>query len=128
MNCKYYCKDYQLEGVCKKHSDWSEAMPVIKYCPNSPCKDYEENGYITFKSDDGREYIVSTDKLTIIDPYNDICIVYGDNAVCYRPGSHTYDELYEHWLKTKDKPKKKRKLEQLPGQIDLFDIIDMEEK
>lgn len=81
MNCKYYCKDYQLEGMCKLHSDWNDSMPTIKYCPKSHCEDYEEP----------------------------------------KP---TYDELYEHWLKTKDKPKKKCKPEQLPGQLDVFDIID----
>ena len=78
-DCKYYCKDYQLEGVCKKHSDWSEAMPTIEYCLLGPCGDYEE------------------EKLP------------------------TYDELYEHWLKTKDRPNRKRKMEPLPGQISLFD-------
>ena len=83
---------------------------------------------LIFTSADVRKYFVSRDKLTITDPYNDICIVYGDNAVCYRPTSPTYDELYKHWLKTKDKPKKKHKPEQLPGQIDLFNIIDMEKK
>lgn len=83
---------------------------------------------ITLKGDDGKEYIISKDKITVADKYDDIMIAYGDGAVCYRPTSPTYDELYEHWLKTKDKPKKKRKLEQLPGQIDLFDIIDVEAK
>jgi hypothetical protein len=39
----------------------------------------------------------------------------------------TYDELYEYWLKTKDKPKRKRKsadTEQLLGQISLFDTAE----
>ena len=80
MNCKYYCKDYQLEGMYKLHSDWSEPMPIVKYCPKSLCEDYEES----------------------------------------KP---TYEELYEYWLKTKDKPKKKR-VKQPSGQQDLFDIID----
>ena len=40
----------------------------------------------------------------------------------------TYEELYEHWLKTKDKAKKKCDIDQLPGQTDLFDIIDKENK
>lgn len=47
----------------------------------------------------------------------------------YKEPQPTYDELYEHWLKTKDKPKRKRKkveIEQLPGQLDVFDIIDKE--
>ena len=100
----------------------------IKDALNSDESAFADVKPLILTSADGRKYFVSREKLTITDPYNDICIVYGDNAVCYRPGSPTYDELYEHWLKTKDKPKKKRKLEQLPGQIDLFDIIDMEEK
>lgn len=38
----------------------------------------------------------------------------------------TYEELYEYWLKTKDKPKRKCKTvkednEPLPGQISFFD-------
>lgn len=81
MNCKYYCTYYQLEGVCNLHSNWSDPMPIIKYCSKSPCGDYKE------------------------------CLP-------------TYEELYEHWLKTKDKPKKKRKVERLPGQLDVFDVID----
>lgn len=44
-----------------------------------------------------------------------------------KPNVPTYEELYEHWLKT-NKPKKKCKVEQLPGQLDLFDIIDVEVK
>ena len=46
-----------------------------------------------------------------------------------KPNMPTYDELYEHWLKTNDKPKKKHKkveIEQSPGQLDLFNIIDKE--
>lgn len=39
INCKYYCKDYLLEGMCKLHSDWSDPMPVVVYCPNDEnCK------------------------------------------------------------------------------------------
>ena len=127
-DCKYYCKDYQLEGMCKKHSNWSEAMPGIKYCLNSPCKDYEEDKYIILKSNDGREHIISKEKITVTDKYGDIMIVYSDGAICYRPNSPTYDELYEYWIKTKDKSKKKRKPEQLPGQLDIFDIIDKEDE
>lgn len=41
----------------------------------------------------------------------------------YEEQHPTYDELYEHWLKTKDKPKRKRKDDQLPGQLSLFDTI-----
>ena len=40
----------------------------------------------------------------------------------------SYDELYEYWLKTKDKSKRKPRKnvenEQLPGQLNMFDIID----
>lgn len=123
-NCKYYCKDYQLEGMCKKHSDWSEIMPIVQYCPNSLCKDYEENEYITLKGANGKEYIVSKEKIMVTDPYDNIMITYSDGAVCYRQNAPTYDELYEHWLKTKGKPKQKCKSKQLPGQLDMFDTID----
>lgn len=78
MNCKYYDKD---TGWCKLHVDWSNPMPIVAYCPKSPCVNYEEP----------------------------------------KP---TYEELYEHWLKTKDRPKRKRKNEPLPDQLDLFDVID----
>lgn len=44
-----------------------------------------------------------------------------DKAPYIKP---TYDELYKHWLKTKDKQKRKRKSDQLPGQTDMFDVID----
>jgi hypothetical protein len=58
--------------------------------------------------------------------------IYCQNTPCgdYKEAESkpTYEELYEYWLKTKDKPKKKRRkkveVEQLPGQLDMFDIID----
>lgn len=50
--------------------------------------------------------------------YPEICRYYqGRKYLCV---NLTYDELYEHWLKTKDK-QKKRNAKQLPGQISLFD-------
>lgn len=62
-DCKYYCKEYLLEGMCKKHSNWRDSMPHIIYCScDGKCENYESN--------------------------------------------------------------KKHKQEQLPGQLDLFDIID----
>ena len=62
-DCRYYCREYLLEGMCKKYSNWQDAMPHIIYCfGNNGCKDYVSN--------------------------------------------------------------KKHKPEQLPGQLDLFDIID----
>lgn len=39
INYKYYCKDYQLEGMCKFHSDWSEPMPIVVYCIGKTCKE-----------------------------------------------------------------------------------------
>lgn len=39
----------------------------------------------------------------------------------------TYNQLYQHWLKTKRK-RKKAESEQLPGQLDIFDVIDKENK
>ena len=61
--------------------------------------------------------------MEIISSSGNIKVYEGDDAPCIKP---TYEELYEYWLKTKDKPKKKRKPEQLPGQLDVFDIIDKE--
>lgn len=53
------------------------------------------------------------------------CVEYPNLCKHYSDGLFpTYDELYEHWLKTKNKPKRKRKnaiTEQLHGQINLFD-------
>lgn len=92
-------------------------------------KSKEDKGII-LKSDDGRVIFISEDKIFAIDKYGNV-MKYSDGFIHYKQNSPTYDELYEHWLKTKDKPKRKRKkveIEQLPGQIDLFDIIDMEEK
>ena len=40
-DCKYYSKDYQLEGSCKLMSDWSTGMPEIKHCAcDGNCHNY----------------------------------------------------------------------------------------
>ena len=42
-SCKHYCKDYQLEGMCKKYSNKlgdNNGMSEIKYCTKK-CKSYE---------------------------------------------------------------------------------------
>ena len=121
-DCKYYCKDYQLEGVCKKHSDWSEAMPVIEYCLLGPCGDYEFDFDCKWYKDD---FCVNADSPCVADwcpcaQYPDLCKYYKGT----QSSAPTYEELYEYWIKTKDKPKRKRKNDQLPGQTDMFDIID----
>lgn len=41
INCKYYCEDYLLEGMCKLHSDWSDPMPTVIYCTEEHCKKRE---------------------------------------------------------------------------------------
>ena len=55
--------------------------------------------------------------------YPELCKYYqGEKLI-----APTYDELYEHWLKTKDKLKRKRKsanIEPLPGQVSLFDTTE----
>lgn len=86
-----------------------------------------EDKCITLNGDDGRTVIMSANKVIITDKYGDTIECF-DGRVIYKQNAPTYDELYEHWLKTKDKPKKKRKVEQLPGQLDIFDIIDVEIK
>lgn len=79
------------------------------------CKDHQFKGMCALYSD-------WKDSMPII--------VYCQDTPCgdYKEIKPTYEELYEHWLKTKDKPKRKRKkkveTEQLPGQLDFFDIID----
>ena len=41
IDCKYYCKDYLLEGMCKLHSNWSDPMPIVAYCIGENCKEKE---------------------------------------------------------------------------------------
>lgn len=36
-DCIYFDKK---TGGCKKHSDWSDSMPILAYCLESPCGDY----------------------------------------------------------------------------------------
>lgn len=91
-------------------------------------KPKEDKG-ITLEAEDGRAIFISEDKIFAMDKYGNI-IKYSDGFIRYKQNAPTYDELYEHWLKTKDKPKKKRKKvesEQLPGQLNVFDIIDKTE-
>ena len=121
-DCKHYCKDYQLEGVCKKFSDWSEAMPTVVYCAMGPCGAYEIDFDCKWHKDD---FCVNADSPCVADwcpctQYPDLCKYY-EGSQSEIP---TYNELYEYWLKTKDKPNRKRKNDQLPGQTDMFDIID----
>ena len=39
INCKYYCEDYLLEGMCKLHSDWRDYMPRVACCVGECCKE-----------------------------------------------------------------------------------------
>ena len=92
-DCKYYCKDYQLEGVCKKHSDWSEAMPVIEYCLLGPCGDYEFDFDCKWYKDD---FCVNADSPCVADwcpcaQYPDLCKYYKGT----QSSAPTYEELYE---------------------------------
>lgn len=72
------------------------------------------------------EFCVNADSPCVADycpctEYFNLCKYYSDGL------SPTYDELYEHWLKTKDKKKRKRKnvnIEPLPGQVSLFDTTE----
>lgn len=105
MNYKHCCKDNQLEGVCS---------------------DYKEDKSIILKSDDGRVFAISEDKIIAMDKYGDV-MEYVDGVIRYKQNAPTYEELYEYWLKTKDKPKRKRKdanIEPLPGQLSLFDTTE----
>ena len=55
--------------------------------------------------------------------YSDLCKYYAGS----QGNTPTYNELYEHWLKTK---RKRKRVDdgQLPGQLDLFDAIDNKTK
>ena len=76
------------------------------------CKYYDkENGWCKLRSD--RSEAMPVMEFCLLGPCGD-----------YEEQRPTYEELYEYWLKTKDKPKRKRKSEQLLGQLDFFDIID----
>ncbi len=74
------------------------------------CKYYDkENGWCKLHSDWSEAMPVM--EFCLLGPCGD-----------YEEQRPTYDELYEYWLKTKDKSKHKSK--QIPGQLDLFNIID----
>lgn len=103
-DCKYYCKDYQLEGMCKLHSDWSEAMPTIEYCLLGPCGDYEIDFDCKWYKDN---FCVNADSPCAAD---------------YCPCTE-YPDLCKYYESKQDNLKK-RKPDQLPGQTDVFDIID----
>lgn len=78
---------------------------------------------MTFKGNDGQTIVISAKRVFVTDEYgNNTELI--DGRINYKQNAPTYDELYKHWLKTKDKPKKRRKLEQLPGQLDMFNVID----
>lgn len=97
-------------------------MPVVVYCAMGPCGDYEIDFDCKWYEDD---FCVNADSPCVGDwcpctQYPDLCKYY-DGPQSTSP---TYEKLYEHWLKTKDKPKKKRNVKQSSGQQNLFDIID----
>ena len=75
------------------------------------CKYYDkENGWCKLHSDWSEAMPVM--EFCLLGPCGD-----------YEEARPTYDELYEHWLKTKDKSKK-RNVKQLSGQISLFDTTE----
>lgn len=39
IDCKHYDDEF---GCCKILSDWSDPMPVLQPCVESPCKYYEK--------------------------------------------------------------------------------------
>lgn len=77
------------------------------------CKHYdEENGWCKLHSDWSEAMPVIA--FCSLGPCGD-----------YEERRPTYDELYEHWLKTAYKKKKKRETEILHGQISLFDTEEL---
>ena len=79
---------------------------------------------LMFKRDDGQLVCCYENKMVFMDIYGNTVEYDCDGNLRYKQVSPTYEELYEYWLKTKDKPNRKRKNNQLPGQTDMFDIID----
>ena len=76
------------------------------------CKYYQDDFCVNAASPCVADYCPCTE-------YPDLCRYYQGEKYLLTP---TYDELYEYWMATKDKSKKKRKREQqLLGQISLFD-------
>ena len=101
-NCKHYDKE---NGWCKLHSDWSEAMPVMEFCLLGPCGDYEEDFDCKWYQD---EFCVNADSPCV-----------ADYCPCVE-----YQTLCRYYKGPKDDLMTKRKYKQLPGQLDLFDVID----
>ena len=61
---------------------------------------WDENGLLTVVNENGK--IIFTNKDTyMVDKYGNTFTTDSLKAI-YQQHSPTYDELYEHWLKTKD--------------------------
>ena len=60
---------------------------------------WDENGLLTAISEDGK-IIFTNENTYMVDKYGNTLTIDDIKAV-YQRNSPTYDELYEHWLKTK---------------------------
>ena len=78
------------------------------------CKWYKDEFCVNASSPCVADYCPCTE-------YPGLCRYYQGEKYFTTP---TYDDLYEHWMKTKDCACRKRKDKQLPGQLNLFDVID----
>lgn len=59
------------------------------------------DGLIILRGEDGSYIRYTNEGVYYVDPYeNETCIT--DVAATYKQNAPTYDELYQHWLKTKD--------------------------
>lgn len=60
---------------------------------------WDEDGILTLVSENGK-IVFSSKDATIVDKYGNVVTINDIKAV-YQQISPTYDELYEHWFKTK---------------------------
>ena len=96
--CIYYDKKL---NICKLHSDWSDAMPVLLPCVEGPCKDYKP-----FRNYD-RIRNMSIDEMAeyLVDRFDDPR-TYETYYICpdgEEFGEYEYNKAFEHtkqWLES----------------------------
>ena len=98
-DCIYLDKE---TGWCKKHSDWTDAMPVIEYCLESPCCDYappKEDGEMT------EQKLINANALfdTIFDiasstRHDVISVKDVLNCICQHPAVESRPLIHAKWI------------------------------
>lgn len=109
---------------------WPEnsETPIASLCLDDKPKVLEIKDNMIIKQDSEGTIIMNSDGAIMIDKYGQ-ALDTRNGKCCFTPNNKlpTYDELYKHWLKTKDKPKRKRKsanTDPLPGQVSIFDATE----